>query len=257
MAQYHNQAGLIDIKNLNSSRINDFEFLTPIADRIKDVVVLGGEPFYDKACLKFLSWAKQNLTSNILLFTNGSMIDFDFLCSFQGKLTIIFSLDAVGCAAEYVRVGTIWSDVLSNFEKVKKLSNVETRVNITCSVYNYWHLEKLIELLCKDWPAVVSFGQPNPDWYRETVIPMNLRSPLIESLERTCLQIQNTDIESGQKSNAVNAIQSIINNLQKDNFNKKNYDTFCDFVKRMDRVKGLNADDYCNFLGKLLQQEIT
>jgi len=255
VAQYHSQAGLIDIKNINSQRLDDFDFLLPIAHRIKDVVLLGGEPFYDKACLKFLNWAQQHLQSHTMIFTNGSMIDMNFLQSHAGKLTIIFSLDAIGRPAEYVRPGTVWSDVLANYHAVKSLLNVQVRVNITCSVYNYWHLTDLLDLLCEDWPSVVTFGQPREDWYKESVIPTVLRPQLIERLTQALIKISATNIESGQKHNALNAVKSIITNLNQIDFDVENHRIFCDFVQRMDRVKKLNAADYCDFLSKVLTDQ--
>jgi MoaA/NifB/PqqE/SkfB family radical SAM enzyme len=256
VAQYHSQAGLIDIKNLNSKRIDNFDFLSPIAHRIKDVVLLGGEPFYDKACLNFLNWAKEHLHANIMMFTNGSMIDFDFLTNYANKLTVIFSLDAIGKSAEYIRYGTDWPRVLENYKKVKSLSNVEVRVNITCSVYNYIHIAELIEFLCQDWPSVVSFGTPSKDVLKESVIPITLRPRIIDNLIQAVNRVKITNIEQGQKSNAINAIESIINNLKNIEYNPGNHNSFCLFLSKMDQVKNIDVKDYCNFLQELTQQEI-
>lgn len=255
VAQYHSQAGLIDIKSINSQRLDDFDFLLPIADRIKDVVLLGGEPFYDKSCLRFLKWAQQHLQSNVMIFTNGSMVDMNFLKSHTGKLTVIFSLDAVGRAAEYVRPGTVWADVVNNYNAVKALANVELRVNITCSAYNYWHLLDLMNLLCQDWPNVVTFGQPREDWYKESVIPPNLKPELIQRLTRAVTKIANTQIEPGQKHNALNAVNAIISNLNNMDFSPKNHTQFCEFVKSMDQVKKLNVAEYCDFLPRVLTDQ--
>jgi len=256
VAQFHSQAGLIDIKTLNSNRYDDFEFLKPVAHRIQDLVVLGGEPFYDKQCLKFLSWAQTNLTSRIMMFTNGSMIDYDFLRAYQGQVTLIFSLDALGRPAEYIRYGTVWADVLQNFLSVKKLSNVKVRVNVTCSAYNYYHLKDLIDFLCQDWPTVVSFGQPRQDWYKESVIPMHLRNEIIQRLLHAIQKLQDTNIESGQKSNAVNTIKAIVNNLQTQEFDHENHSKFCKFVQQMDQVKNLNVADYCDFLPRVRENKV-
>jgi len=256
VAQFHSQAGLIDINSLNSNKYKDFEFLMPIAHRIKDVIVLGGEPFYDKQCLKFLSWAQTNLSSHVMMFTNGSMIDQEFLDSYKGRITLIFSLDAVGRPAEYVRYGTVWSDIINNYAVAKNKANVDIRVNVTCSVYNYFHLEDLVEFLCQDWPSVVTFGQPNKAWYKESVIPKHLREQLITRLHRAIQRLKDTNIESGQQSNAVNALQSIVDNLGTVEFNKENHEIFCEFVDKMDRVKNIKAVDYCTFLSRVLEQEI-
>jgi wyosine [tRNA(Phe)-imidazoG37] synthetase (radical SAM superfamily) len=255
VAQYHNQAGLINIKNLNSQRMENFDFLLPIADQIRDVVLLGGEPFYDKSCLKFLAWARQNLKSNIMMFTNGSIIDLDFLKNYPGKLTVIFSLDAVEKAAEYVRYGTIWQEVLKNYAIVKSLPNIETRVNITCSVYNYTHLEKLIEWLSQDWPSVVSFGTPFDSYLRESSIPPELRTELKQTLSRTIDHLTNAPIPTDQKNNAINAVSSIVCNLDSVPFDPIDHQHLVEFIAKMDRVKQINAENYCEFLRRL-QQEV-
>lgn len=257
VAQYHSQAGLINIKNLNSNRIDNFEFLLPIANRIKDVVLLGGEPFYDKACLKFLSWAKDNLVANIMMFTNGSVVDLDFLKSYPGKITLIFSIDAVGRAAEYVRYGIVWEEFLANYLKVKLLPNVDIRVNVTLSVYNYNSINDVIDMLCESWPSVVTFGTPRLDYLRESSIPNELRQDIINSLEQAIKKLESTKIESGQQSNAINAITSIINNLKRVPYNILNHQQLLDFILKMDRVKGINAEDYSAFFGQLLQQKVS
>jgi sulfatase maturation enzyme AslB (radical SAM superfamily) len=254
VAQYHSQAGLIDIKNLDSNRLDDFDLLLPIASRIKDVILLGGEPFYDKSCLKFLSWAKTHLGCHIMLFTNGSVIDLDFLKNYGNKITVIFSLDAVGRPAEYIRYGTEWSQVLQNYHAVRSLPNVECRVNITCSVYNYVHLEQLLDLLCEDWPSVVSFGQAFQDYMQESVVPWSLRAEIKASLTRTIDRLSQANISSDQKANAVNAVTAIRNNLDQVEFDADKHSMFVDFVSKMDQVKRLRAADYCEFLGALQQQ---
>lgn len=250
VAQYHDRAGLIDIKQLNSNRIDDFSFLMPVASRIRDVVLLGGEPFYDKSCRSFLTWAQEHLTANLTMFTNGSEIDFEFLANYKGQITLVFSLDAVGKPAEYVRFGTVWDQVLSNYQRAKTLVN--TRVNITCSIYNYSYIDSLIELLASDWPEVVSFGAPREEYLLTSSIPTELRPDIISKLTSSIELLSKTDIESGQKSNAINALTSIVNNLKTQPWNQKNHQQWCDFVTAMDTVKNLNIRNYCVDVAKIL-----
>jgi sulfatase maturation enzyme AslB (radical SAM superfamily) len=257
VAQYHSQAGLIDIQNLDSSRYTNFDFLLPVADRIRDVVLLGGEPFYDKACLAFLSWANKNLTSHLMVFTNGSVVDFEFLKTYPGKISLIFSIDAVGRAAEYVRYGTVWEEVLNNYLQAKELDNVDVRVNITLSVYNYNLIEQVVDLLCESWPGVVSFGVPHQAYLKEISIPLELRPELIENLNQAISVLQNTDIHKDQKTNAVNALTSTVNNLKQLDFDLDSYKKLITFIKTMDQVKGINAGDYSDFLSKLLQYKLS
>lgn len=251
VSQYHSQAGLIDIKQVESSSIDNFDFLLPVAHRIRDVVLLGGEPFYDKSCKKFLSWAQENLSANLIMFTNGSTVDFDFLSSYKGNITLVFSLDAVGKAAEYIRFGTDWAEVWSNYQRAKDL--VDVRVNITCSVYNYHHIESVIELLAQDWPEVVSFGTPYEEHLSVSSVPVALRQDIINGLVRASKTVLSSKIDTEQKHNAVKALQAIINNLKTQPWNKEHHKQWCDFVTAMDKVKHINARDYCEVLSKILE----
>jgi MoaA/NifB/PqqE/SkfB family radical SAM enzyme len=252
VSQHHVQAGLIDIKSINSTRIDDFDFLLPIADRIQDVVLLGGEPFYDPNCKRFLAWAHDNLHSNITMFTNGSAVDWAWVDQYPGKITMVFSIDAVGKAAEYVRFGTNWPVVLKNFEQARVNPKINLRVNITTSVYNYYHLDQVIELLTQNWPSVVTFGSPTPLHLLEGVVPTDQRDVLTQKLYRACVQLLKSNIPSDQKSNAINALKSIIANLKTYPWDQPNHLVLKEFVSKMDRVKHVTIKDHCEFLAGVL-----
>jgi sulfatase maturation enzyme AslB (radical SAM superfamily) len=258
VAQYQAKAGLIDIKKIDSRSIDDFRFLEPIRERIKQVVLLGGEPFYDKSCLRFLDWARNNLQSKITLFTNGSNIDFRFVANYNRPLCIVFSLDAVGKPAEYIRFGTEWQRVHENFLALQNYSHVEVRVNITLSVYNYYYLLDLINLLCQRWPACVTFGQPRQSWLNESSLPNSCRPEVIDRLVACKHLIMKTAIEKSQKLNALNAIQCVIDNLEtRRPYQHTDLEQFRSFVQKMDTAKGIDIGDYCDFLDGVLKQPLS
>jgi hypothetical protein len=257
VAQYHHQANLINIKNVNSHAIENFDFLLPISNNIKNVVLLGGEPFYDKNCRKFLSWATEHLNADILMFTNGSNIDFDFLNKYQKEITLVFSIDAMSKAAEYIRFGTIWSEVFNNYNQVRKIQNVKTRVNITCSVYNYAHLGELVEFLCDDWPSLVTFGTPRSEYLLESTIPRPLRSTIIEQLISAENKIWKSSISVDQQHNASNALLSIVRNLREKEWDVDQYQKLSGFIKKMDKVKNIDIRDYSDFLKSLIDYSIS
>ena len=233
----------------------NYKFLEPIADQLRSIIVLGGEPFYDPKCLDFLYWAKSNTTAELLAFTNGSVIDLDLIESFSRKFTLVFSLDAVGRAAEYIRFGTKWETVWTNYQKAKSIPNVTTRVNITTSPYNYLYVADLLDLLMEDWPEVVSFGPTMEEFFCEQVVPLKLRPAIINRLTDTIQKLTQANIEKDQKSNAVNAVQSIINNLTLLPYNSSLHEKFIDFVGKMDSVKNINFAEYCPEIVDLLTVE--
>ena len=65
----------------------------------------------------------------------------------------------------------------------------------------------------EDWPEVVSFGSPTEEFLNEKIVPLNLRPAIINRLVATTEKLKQSNIEQNQKSNAVNAVQSIIENL--------------------------------------------
>ena len=233
----------VDVEEKNN--FENFDFLNPIAHRLKSVVLLGGEPFYDKNCLNFLDWWNQNTHAELLMFTNGSKIKFDFLEKTNKKVTLVFSLDAVGKPAEYIRFGTDWDVVFENFNRCKDLKNIELRVNITQSVYNYVYLCDLLELLMPNWPNLVTFSIVFESYLNESVIPTKDRKNIILRLLQTIGRLEKAQIEVGQKQNAINSLKSIVNNLKNLDFNEENWTQFKTFVGKMDQVKGIDIKQYC------------
>lgn len=264
--QYHKIANILpDQKELDqrkflnstdgikSEGIDNFDFLLPVADRLRNIVLLGGEPFYDPACLKFLDWWQKHTSASLIVFTNGSVIK--NLEQFTNPITLVFSLDAVGKEAEYIRFGTDWPVVWENFTYARKFSNVDIRVNITTSAYNFYYFPDVIDSLIDDWPNVVTFGNTYEPHLSEAVIPLEFREPIINKLNSCIQKLQAANIEEGQKANAVNAVQSIVNNLTKLPFNQKEFLNFKKFVDAMDRVKHIQIKDYCEFTASWLSSQ--
>jgi hypothetical protein len=252
VSQHHAQAGLIEIKSVNSKQIDNFDFLLPIAPRIKDVVLLGGEPFYDPNCKRFLSWAQQNLHSHITMFTNGSAVDWNWVNQYPGRITMVFSIDAVGNAAEYVRFGTDWSQVLNNFQQAQAHAKIDLRVNITTSVYNYYYLDQVIDLLLPQWPSVVMFGSPRSEHFLESCIPLQYRQDIITRLQSACVRIMKSTIPTDQRTNAIHALKSIITNLKVSAWSQEQHTVLKTYVQKMDQVKHVTVRDHCEFLAHVL-----
>ena len=252
VTQFYKQADMDFVPVVTSSW--DYRSILPLRDRIKNVVILGGEPFYDKNCLKFLDWATQHLTANIILFTNGSHVNWDWIDQFPGKITMVFSIDAIGKPAEYIRFGTEWSTVYANLQRAQSHPKLELRVNITTSIYNYWYLDQVIYMLMANWPSVVSFGHPRELHLLESVVPPQYRPQLINQLQDTINKIKLSKIEYGQRYNARNVIQSILNNLRQSEWDPVEFKKFKDYVGAMDRVKRIDIADYCPELADILKE---
>ena len=235
----------------------DLDKIDAVLPRLRDIVVLGGEPFFDPDCKRFLSWlVEQKCTANLLIFTNGSCIDRSILEDYAGRITLIFSIDATGSEAEYIRFGTRWQDVLDNYYYCRGLDNLNTRVNITASTYNFHLIGPLVEWLAMDWPEVVSFGiasTVNNTWFMdESVLPELSRAWVVEQLESSIQHLDAANIERYQKINAQNALSAIVDRLRHMPFDAIKHQKFIDFVAAMDRVKRTNFQQSMPLLAGML-----
>lgn len=255
VSSHHKQA--FGTEDVVSKRYIDYSILDPVAHRIKDIVLLGGEPFYDKSCLAFLDWLKQkDLDASLFVFTNGSVLDWNFIESYKGKLTIVVSLDAYGPVAEYVRAGTVWSTVKENYIKLMKTPNVETRVNVTTSVYNYPYISELLEWLAKDWPGIVTFGTAHQPYLQEAVVPKHLVNKIADDLEKTSKVIWQSNIPEHQQYNASNALKDIANKLLTLDFDSQLHDQFVNHCTKLDMVKNMFGEDYDSYFEKVKLKNI-
>lgn len=252
VANFQYRAGIIN-KLPENELIDNFEFLEPIAHRIRDVVLLGGEPFYDKNCRKFLEWSQQHLTATQMIFTNGLFVDYDFLDNYKGKIVLIFSLDAIGKAAEYIRVGTIWDQVWDNYKKCRSKKNIEIRVNVTTSVYNYIYIKPLFELLSSNWPDLITFGSVNEGHLQVKNIPIDTRQPIIDSLVAIAPLVEKLDIVEHQKQHVVNYVQVMIENLKNQKFDPRSHQYLKKYIESLDRVKNIRIENHCPEVVKYLQ----
>lgn len=256
VSSYHKQAfGTTDIV---SKRYTDYRFLDPIAHRLRDIVLLGGEPFYDKNCAKFLEWLQdKKLDAALTLFTNGSMIDWDFVNNYKGNLTIVVSLDAMGEVAEYIRPGAKWETVRSNYKKLLAIQHINTRVNITVSVYSIPFIGQLLQWLAQDWPEIVSFGTASETHLDLNVVPKTLVDPIVKDLRETIDIINASKIILHQKQNTEAVLLAIINKLLTEDFDSNHHEQFVNYMTKLDMVKNLYGEDYNIYFKNITKKILT
>jgi sulfatase maturation enzyme AslB (radical SAM superfamily) len=167
----------------------------------------------------------------------------------------VFSLDAVGKPAEYIRFGTIWKEVIENYRRCLDFKeNVKVRVNVTTSVYNYHYLSDLMDLLIQQWPEVVSFGVPNELYLNESVIPLATRELVIAEVDRAIKIIARSGnkIKKDQWYNTLNALRSINQNLKQKPWDSIQYNFLKTYIEKLDLVKNIKISDYCPETVKIL-----
>jgi len=112
---------------------------------MKQVSIVGGEPFYSKRLLPFLKQlpksARVSINTNASIFPDDKTIkELERFDSVQ----IDLSIDAIGELAECIRFGTKWSDVEKNINKHISLWD-ETYIYTTISVFNVNKLNEIYD----------------------------------------------------------------------------------------------------------------
>lgn len=171
---------------------NIIDFL-PDAEKI---YFAGGEPMLTPEHYEILNRliAIGNTDLELIYNTNFTVLSYKDQSVTQlwqhfSNVTVLASLDAIGPVAEYVRHGTVWSDIQSNLHKVKtQCPHVNLEVYSTVSLLNVtsliqlqktWHTENLLDLNKFSLLAMVS-----PKHLSLCVLPEHHKQRLTQAIEQ-------------------------------------------------------------------------
>jgi hypothetical protein len=144
---------------------------------MKEVQIVGGEPFLSKKLVPFLK--KLPKSAKVYINTNASIFPDDATIKELEKfdsVQIDASIDAVGELAECIRFGTIWSEVEKNINR--HISLWDTYIYTTISVLNVNKLNEVYDFAGGDeYHGGKSRMNPliTPTFLRLEQIPQNIR----------------------------------------------------------------------------------
>jgi MoaA/NifB/PqqE/SkfB family radical SAM enzyme len=123
-----------------------FEEIEKNLDSIKNVSLLGGEPFLQKQNLRLLDIISENPNIDIHIFTNLShRLDKNLLYNkiknLKNNIEFKLSIDGIGDQFEYVRAGAKWELILENIPKIKAVT--ETYFIKLVPVYCIWTADSI------------------------------------------------------------------------------------------------------------------
>jgi hypothetical protein len=140
---------------VSNERGSQFNAIAPyITNNLEHIYFAGGEPLitseHYQILDKLIDINHKNLrityNTNLSKLTYKNINVIDYWNQF-GNVTIGASIDASGAAAEYVRHGTIWTDIIENICIIKKYAP-KVHLTITSTV-SFLTIENLIELQLK------------------------------------------------------------------------------------------------------------
>ena len=204
-------------------RIDNYELFKKLPqDRIVEFDVNGGEPTASKNYKSYLKELPKNVKI-VRMNTNGSRVIEEIIDILdKGTMVIItFSLDGIGSVHDYVRWPILWSKYIQNLQVYKdiqkkyKLLKIDMWTTVSC--FNISDLPNIIKF-AKDQ------GIPH-DW-------AYLRNPSVLSVRH-------------KNRFTSNAHSFDSKHIAVGDDNSEELDAF---IKRQDRVRGIDINDYLNLL---------
>lgn len=125
-----------------------WEQMQPHLPYIEQIYFAGGEPLIMEEHYRLLKWLVENDRTDVRLIYNTNFSELTFkkqnVLEWWKKfdsVSVGASLDAMGARAEYMRKGTIWSEIEDNRRQMMEICpNVDFYISATVSVFNIMHI---------------------------------------------------------------------------------------------------------------------
>lgn len=172
---------------------------------VEQIYFAGGEPLIMEEHYRLLKWLVENNRTDVRLIYNTNFSELTFkkqsVLEWWKKfdsVSVGASLDAMGDRAEYMRKGTIWTDIENNRKQMLEVCpNVDFYVSATVSIFNALHITDFH----KDWTEkeLIKAQDFNinilnsPHYYRCDVLPDKFKEQAIQKIENAIEWLQDKD----------------------------------------------------------------
>lgn len=143
---YLKKEGIASVDNIRHAYVNWRNLDLQYIDKLK---LMGGEPFYLKEALSLMTHLQDtnqlkdlnlHITTNGMIFPDDKWID---ILTTTKRVLITISVDAIGNLNDYIRYGSKWDVIRSNFDKwfalIQKNNNIFINVNSVITMLNVNH----------------------------------------------------------------------------------------------------------------------
>jgi hypothetical protein len=190
---------------------------------------------------------KQNKTDIVLRYnTNLSVLHYkdkdliELWSHFKNKIQLYASLDHYGERAEYMRHGTNWGNIESNFNKLMDNNNVSMTVNSVVSIFNFVTFGDFYNyMLSKGWLTPKSsiftvYNMISPVHLTALALPNEYKELGKVNIQNSITNLENNGIQQGQ----ITQLSDAINWVNSDNTWEQQRDFFRSEVSRLDTLRG-------------------
>jgi organic radical activating enzyme len=244
------------------------KFLAEVINQIPNMETAyfaGGEPLITEEHYILLEEMIRSGNTGINLRYNTNLSNLKFkdkdLLSlwqhFDKGVNVYASIDHYGDRAEYIRHGTDWGVIESNFKLVKKTPSIQLHMNTVLSVFNILTIHEFYQYLYdndmysgKD-SVYMLYNMSTPEFLACHILPPELKVKAKESLEKTVKFFKNKKFKLEQRKQIEDAIPW---SVSKDSWEQQKV-MFRNEVKRLDRIRGEDFKKTFPELAILLEPE--
>lgn len=244
------------------------EFLAEVIDQIPNMETAyfaGGEPLITEEHYILLEEMIRSGKTDINLRYNTNLSNLKFkdkdLISlwkhFTNGVNVYASIDHYGERAEYIRHGTDWGVVETNFKVVKKTPFIKVHMNTVLSVFNILTINDFYQYLYdndmysnKD-PVYMLYNMSTPEFLACHILPPDLKIKAKESLEQTVKFLKSKKFKAPQILQITDAIPW---SMSKNSWDQQKMN-FRNEVKRLDKIRDENFKKTFPELAILLEPE--
>jgi organic radical activating enzyme len=246
------------------ARIDHLNDILPHIQYMDMAYFAGGEPFITEEHYVMLEeMIKQNKTDITLRYnTNLSSLkykDKDLIqlwSHFKNKIQVYASLDHYGERAEYMRHGTDWAQIETNFNTLMKNPNVSMTINSVVSIFNFVTFGDFYKyILDKKWlttttPIFTVYNMISPVHLAALALPNHHKEIGKNNIQSAVDVLKSAQIKSQQ----ITQLTDAINWVSSDNTWEEHKDLFRSEVARLDSLRGENFKSVFPELQDLLDE---
>jgi len=186
---------IVNVNDYSKKDIN--EYLNGFIHNVEEIYFAGGEPLIMDEHYMILEKLIEinNLDVRLRYNTNLSNLNFKkwdlielwkpFKQKSNNNVSIFASIDGAGAVGEYIRKGTVWSNIEKNI-KVLLDNNINFHTSATTMIYNAYHITDLVDRL-------VEIGVPHhgihlnnvltsPTYYHMNILPIEHKDKIKDKL---------------------------------------------------------------------------
>tara|TARA_B100000989_G_C19524402_1_gene465972 strand:- start:1641 stop:2837 length:1197 start_codon:yes stop_codon:yes gene_type:complete len=241
-----------ELKTVNGKILNNFddknktyEFIDNHAKNVQSIYFAGGEPlvmdehYYILEKLIDMGRTDVNLhyNSNILKLTHKNKDSKELWKNFK-RVSIAPSIDAMESQAEYIRYGTVWSQLQNNLFELRDDPDIWVGPQVTVGVYNVIHFTKLIKFFLDNGLEDYDFNMIDGNSYNIIHMPQSLKQEAKDNLISfaNSLSAEHKKVFLSKSKQIVKKLNIQTTQTEHINFVKK--------IKEIDRTRNLNFTEH-------------